>query len=251
MGTTIAHLFHYPIKGLSAESMMCATLAAGRAFPGDRRFALRHAASAFDAAQPTWQRKREFAMLAHTAELAKLNTSLDVATGALCVSTSGSAIFIGNISTDAGRCGAQNAISAVINDSRGSLQLVDAGEIALTDSNKPYLSIINLAALKDMADKIGQPVDVARFRGNIIIDGLAPWAEFEWVGKTICIGSAELTVTKRIERCAATTVNPATAARDLDVPSLLRQHYGHVDCGVFAEVVAGGEVCVGHAVTAE
>jgi uncharacterized protein len=249
MATTIAHLFRYPIKGLSAESMARVMLTPGQAFPGDRRFALRHANSAFDRTAPAWQRKREFAMLAHTAELAKLQTTLDTDTGAMRMGVAGQTVFAGNVLSAPGRRAAESAINAVIKDARGALQVVDAGNIALTDMQQPYISIINLASLREFAAKIGQPVDVARFRGNIIIDGLAPWAEFGWVGKTIRIGSVVMSVPKRIERCAATTVNPSTAERDLDVPSLLRQHYGHIDCGVFVAVTMGGEVGVGDVVT--
>jgi uncharacterized protein YcbX len=245
MATTIAQLFRYPIKGLSAESMARVTLTPGHAFPGDRRFALRHANSAFDPAIPTWQRKREFAMLAHTAELAKLQTTLDADTGTMRMGVAGQTVFAGNVLSAPGRRAAESAINAVINDARGALQVVDAGNIALTDMQQPYLSIINLASLQEFAGKIGQSVDVARFRGNIIIDGLVPWAEFDWIGKSIHIGSTVLSIPKRIERCAATTVNPNTAERDLDVPSLLRQHYGHIDCGVFGAVNVGGEISVG------
>jgi uncharacterized protein YcbX len=49
----------------------------------------------------------------------------------------------------------------------------------------------------------------------------------------------------RIPRCAATSVNPETAQRDLTVPKALKQHFGHVDMGVYAEVVRGGRVAVG------
>ena len=33
-----------------------------------------------------------------------------------------------------------------------------------------------------------------------------------------------------------------------DVHRLLMERYGHADCGVYAEVVAGGEIAVGNAV---
>jgi uncharacterized protein YcbX len=240
MTITITRLYRYPIKGLSAESMMRVVLAPGRAFPGDRRFALRHANSIFDPVAPTWQRKREFAMLAHTAQLAKLQTTLDADTGMMRMDVAGQTVFAGNVLSAPGRRAAESAINAVIKDARGALQLVDAGSIALTDMQQPYISIINLASLREFAAILGQPVDVAR---------LAPWAEFEWVGKTIRIGSAVMAVPKRIERCAATSVNPNTAERDLDVPSLLRQHYGHIDCGVFVAVTVGGQVGVGDVIT--
>jgi hypothetical protein len=52
----------------------------------------------------------------------------------------------------------------------------------------------------------------------------------------------------RIPRCAATSVNPETAERDVTVPKALKQHFGHVDMGVYAEVVRAGRVAVGDGV---
>jgi MOSC domain-containing protein YiiM len=58
-------------------------------------------------------------------------------------------------------------------------------------------------------------------------------------------------VTKRIERCAATNVDPATGVRDLSIPKLLMRHLGYADCGVYAEVVRGGAVAEGERLTLE
>ena len=38
------------------------------------------------------------------------------------------------------------------------------------------------------AERLGQPLAMERFRGNIWLDGLAPWAEFDLVGREIRIG---------------------------------------------------------------
>jgi uncharacterized protein YcbX len=49
-------------------------------------------------------------------------------------------------------------------------------------------------------------------------------------------------VVKRIVRCAATNVDPDTAMRDLEIPQALLRHLGHADCGIYAEVIQGGEI---------
>ena len=46
-------------------------------------------------------------------------------------------------------------------------------------------------------------------------------------------------------RCAATEVDPDTGIRDVAVPRTLMDNFGHADCGVYAEVIAGGEIAVG------
>jgi MOSC domain-containing protein YiiM len=56
---------------------------------------------------------------------------------------------------------------------------------------------------------------------------------------------------KRIVRCAATNVDPETAARDLNIPHTLMRHLGHADCGVYAEVIAGGSIGVGDPIATE
>ena len=56
---------------------------------------------------------------------------------------------------------------------------------------------------------------------------------------------ARLKVLKRITRCAATNVDPDTGLRDLEVPQALTRHLGHDDCGIYAEVVKGGEIAQG------
>ena len=60
--------------------------------------------------------------------------------------------------------------------------------------------------------------------------------------------SVRLKVVKRIVRCAATEVDPATGIRDLPIPRTIMDTYGHVDCGVYAEVIEGGPIAVGDSV---
>jgi uncharacterized protein len=45
-------------------------------------------------------------------------------------------------------------------------------------------------------------------------------------------------------------VAPGSGRRDLDIPATLLRTLGHADCGVYAEVVADGEVAAGDTVTA-
>lgn len=53
---------------------------------------------------------------------------------------------------------------------------------------------------------------------------------------------------KRIQRCAATEVDPDAGVRDLTIPRSLLQNLGHGDFGVYAEVAAGGEIAPGDAI---
>jgi MOSC domain-containing protein len=85
-----------------------------------------------------------------------------------------------------------------------------------------------------------------RFRGNLYVEGWPAWQEFELLDQDLAIGnSVRLKVVKRIVRCAATNVDPATGARDLTIPAALMRQYGHADCGIYAEVIAGGPIAAG------
>jgi uncharacterized protein YcbX len=58
-------------------------------------------------------------------------------------------------------------------------------------------------------------------------------------------------VVKRIVRCAATNIDPATGARDLTIPKTLQQTFGHADCGIYAEVIAAGDIAIGDALISD
>jgi hypothetical protein len=84
-----------------------------------------------------------------------------------------------------------------------------------------------------------------RFRANIYLEGLEPWAETALVGETLSLGGARLEILKMTDRCAATGVEPGTGRRDMDLVQALRQNFGHIDCGVYARIVEGGPIAIG------
>lgn len=241
-------LFRYPIKSFSPEPLKSVTLTPGAVFPGDRRFALAHGESAFRQTSPAWQRKREFLCLVHADAIAEFQTSFDPAAHRLAIAHRGREVFAGDVSKAEERQKADAAFNAVLKDRRGPLKLVDASDIALADQQAPLVSFINLASVRDLGEKAGAALDSLRFRGNILVEGLEPWAEFDWVGKTVSVGAVTFNIAKRIDRCMATAVNPATASRDVDVLKVLRESFGHIDCGVFGEVTQGGSIRTGEAI---
>ncbi len=103
--------------------------------------------------------------------------------------------------------------------------------------------------MDDLERVTGAAVDPLRFRANVYFEGAPAWAEFDWLGREIAIGAARLRVTARIDRCAATHVNPETAARDMNVVKALQRGFGHIDMGVYAEVISGGEIATGDGIT--
>ena len=116
---------------------------------------------------------------------------------------------------------------------------------SFSDVAKKVVSIINLASVAAVENAAGAPVDPLRFRANVYVEGWPAWHEFDLLDREFSVGSARLKVVKRIVRCAATEVDPDTGLRDLPIPNTLMRAFGHADCGIYAEVVAGGEIGVG------
>lgn len=250
----IASLYRYPVKGLSPERVARAALASGAYFPGDRIFAVENGPSGFDPAAPVHQPKIKYLMLMKQESLARLATRYDDATGELVIRESGREVARGDLATPAGRLGIEAYFRRYLpGELRGPPKVLTAPEgHRFTDSRSGYVSLINLASVADLENPVGAPVDPLRFRGNIHLEGLKPWAEFDLVGRVLTApGGLRLKVTKRIERCAATNVDPGTGLRDLQIPKTLMQTYGHFDCGVYAEVVSDGTVAEGERLAVE
>ncbi|QCK84745.1 MOSC domain-containing protein [Phreatobacter aquaticus] len=242
----IAALYRYPVKGLSAEPLTEALLEKSRHFPGDRLFAIENGPSGFDAAAPEHQAKTKFLVLARQAALAKLRTRYDDVTGELSIVADEIEAARGDLSTAEGR----SAIEAffrmfLAKDLAGEPKvLVAPPAFRFMDSRSGFVSIINLATVRALEKETGMAIDPIRFRANVYIDGITAFSEFEWVGQEINLGGTRLKGLKRTERCAATTVNPATAVRDLMIPAFLMRTYGHADCGIYCEVTESGRIAV-------
>jgi uncharacterized protein YcbX len=191
--------------------------------------------------------KRNFLALVKNEKLATLETEFDDASGVLTIRRQGRQVARGNITDRIGRTMIEDFFAAYMKDeAKGRPRLVEAnpGE-RLTDQSKPLISVINLASIRDLERVVQAPVDPLRFRANFYIDGLDPWVEFNWLGKSVAIGGAEAAVTERIDRCAAVNVNPATAERDLNIVKFLQAGFGHIDMGVFVRVTKAGPVAAG------
>jgi hypothetical protein len=132
---------------------------------------------------------------------------------------------------------------------RGPPKVLYGDNHSFSDVSKKVLSIINLASVVAAESAVGTAVNPLRFRGNLYVTGWPAWHEFDLLGKELSAGSARLKVVKRIMRCAATDVDPDTGIRDLTLPRSLMQSFGHTDCGVYAEVVAGGDIATGDTLT--
>ncbi len=249
MPVTLRRIYRYPVKGMSAEPLERVVLDVGRRLPGDRRFAIAHGGSVGPEASATWRPRADFLMLARNERLALVEARYDEASGTLTLRRGGRPVARGNLSEGLGRTVIEQFFAAFMKaELRGAPKLVEAAGGGFTDSRQAWLSLINLASVRDLERVVRAPIDPLRFRANLYIDGLDPWRELDWVGREIGIGGARLRVTERITRCAATNVDPATGARDLNIPLALRDGIGRGEMGVYAEVIAAGTIAAGEVV---
>lgn len=248
----IASLHRYPVKGLSPERISSARLEAGGYFPGDRLFAIENGPSGFDPADPVHQPKIKYLMLMRNEVLATLRTRYDDASGDLIIDHGGREVLRASTATPEGRDGITAFFEGFMPDAlRGRPQLLQAPQgYRFTDSRSGFVSIINLASVADLESRLGAAIDPLRFRGNIMVEGIEAWSELDLVGRDLTTASgARLQVIKRIERCAATNVDPQSGARDMQLPKALLTAFGHVDCGIYCKVLTGGLLAEGDRLT--
>jgi uncharacterized protein YcbX len=247
MAGTIASLYRHPIKGFTPERLQAVTLTPGAYFPCDRLFAIENGPSGFDPAAPSHISKSRFTVLAKMAEVAKARTAYDEASGILTVEARGMEPLAANLDRDEGTAALCDWLTRFLGDQvTGPLRVLKGpGRYRFMDDPSGYVSVINLASVRDLAAKMGVPIDPLRFRANLYVEGWDAWAEMDLVGQTLRLGQAAAEITKPIVRCAATHVDPVTGERDLDLVSALFQTYGHSYCGLYVRVIEGGAVAVG------
>ena len=251
----LAALYRYPVKGFSPEPLSAALLQAGACFPCDRLYAVENGPSGFDPAAPVHLSKQKFTVLATIPGLARLRTAYDEASGTMTVSTGGGAPSTFGLKTPEGRTSFAQWLQAMVEPEvrRGPFQVLEAaGPYRFMDDEVGAVSLLNLASVRDLAERLGRPVDPLRFRANLHVEGWPPWAELDLApGAQVRIGEAVARVIKPIVRCVATHVDPLSGERDIDLVPALFEHYGRLTCGLYLEVAWGGGIHIGDPVAPE
>ena len=104
------------------------------------------------------------------------------------------------------------------------------------------LLLIGQASLDDLSARVGRPLEMLRFRPNLVVSGGEPYAEDSW--QRIRIGTLELRVVKGCSRCIMTTLDPVSGERSIDREPLqtlksFRERDGEVYVG--QNLIAEGE----------
>lgn len=240
MTARVAHIFRHPLKAIGREELPRVSLAAGRWMPWDRVWAVAHHRARIE--PDAWAQKANFLRGVTEPRLMAATARLDEAAGRLCLAHPDAGAL--DIRPD------DAADTPVLLDWLSRIWPADlpapahvyrTSQAHLTDVPDPWISVHNLATHRAVEQRVGRPLSIHRWRGNLWIEGLAPWQEFEWLGREIRLGGATLRVEERITRCKATMANPETGRRDADTLAALRS-WDHQDFGVYAVVVDGGDV---------
>ena len=104
------------------------------------------------------------------------------------------------------------------------------------------VSLLNVQSIIDFQKKIGEEIEIPRFRGNICIDGLKPWEERNWIGKVIKINDVSFKVEKNIPRCVAINLKPKTDNNSLNLLQSLKKTYNHFDMGIYLTALNDGKI---------
>lgn len=240
---TVARLFRHPIKSIGVEPLETIELRAGRTVAGDRAWAVAHEAAS---AETGWIPCANFVRGAKSPRLMAVSAATDPTTGHLTLRHPDLSPLTADPATEGARI--VDWVRPICDPGRAApAELRPATDQGMTDSPFPSISILNLSSLRALEGRTGRAMDPRRFRGNIWLDGLGPWEEFEWIGRDLVIGTARLRVEERITRCTATHVDPETGRSDTDTLGALETGWGHRDFGVYAIVTEGGRVALGDA----
>ena len=244
---TLRAIRRHPVKGFTSEPLEWVALAPETGFPLDRVWAVENGPCGFDPAAPAFVPKQKFTVLASLPRVAAATTRYDEAEDVLHASAEGMAPFAGRLHAEPDRAAFAAWLGALLGEAaQGPLRVLQAPAThRFTDHPQGQVSLINLASVRDLAARMGAELDPMRFRANLYVEGWPAWVENTWTGDTLNLGGIRARMLKPIVRCAATHVNLETAERDLDVTKALFDHYGHMHCGIYLNVLAGGRLAVG------
>ncbi|MHC8318472.1 MOSC domain-containing protein [Pseudomonas sp. LB3P31] len=109
----------------------------------------------------------------------------------------------------------------------------DDDQVAFADGYP--LLLIGQASLEDLSQQVGRPLEMLRFRPNLVIEGSAAFAEDGW--KRIRIGEVEFRVVKPCSRCILTTIDSQTGQRSADREPLatLQKYRAQADGAMFGQ----------------
>ena len=236
MTARVTGLWRHPVKSHGREPLDNLRLTAGQTMPWDRTWAVVHDAARISGAE--WSPCANFNNGAKAPGLMAIDARLDEATETLTLTHPDLPDLTFRPDAD------PQALIAwsrpLIPEARAqSARIIRVPGRGMTDTDFPSVSIGNMASHRVVAAKLGRSLSEKRWRTNIWFDGMPPWEEGDWIGRSIRIGRAEIAVREPVLRCLATTANPDTGKRDADTLGVLNAERAFC---VYGEVIASGDI---------
>ncbi|MDJ0822650.1 MAG: MOSC N-terminal beta barrel domain-containing protein [Paracoccaceae bacterium] len=240
----VTEIWRFPIKSHGREQVEAAQLTAGQTLPWDRVWAVAHDQSDADGSE--WVSCAHFSRGSKAPLLGAISAKLDEATKTITLSHPDLPDL--TFQPDSDPQALIDWAGPMIPDNRAqSARVVRGAQRGFTDSDFPSITLCNMSSHRAVSQRVGHPLSIHRWRGNIWMDGLAPWEEFDWIDHEVQIGDAVLIPRERTNRCLATHNNPDTGRRDDNILAAL-ECWDHQDFSVRAEVLKGGMVRPGDTV---
>lgn len=242
MTPSVSDIWRHPIKAHGREALSRVTLSPDEALPYDRTWAVAHDNARLEG--EGWALCANFTRGAKVPALMAMTAVFDETTETITLDHPelGSCTFRPDADAAAFLAWVAPIMPA---DRPAPARIVRIGARGMTDTPYPSVSILNHASRRAFGQKAGRDLSMHRFRGNIWLDGLAPWEEFDWIGRSVRIGGAVLRIEEATGRCLATAADPETGRRDTDTLGVLEAGWGHTEFGIYGVVVEGGEVRTG------
>ena len=245
MSGVLKDIWRHPLKSHGRENLQSVKLSVGQSLPWDRHWAVAHDSAKKDVDIDGWMSCLNFSRGSKAPELMAINASFDDEVKELRLTHPkiGTIKFKQDIKQDQKKfiewvtpiCPKDRALPSAIYELPGR---------GFTDTPYASISLNNHSSNRALGQILGVELSPLRWRGNLWFEGLAPWEEFDWIGKNLRIGTVELFVEERIERCLATTANTVSGIRDVDTLKALNSR-GHQDFGVYAIIKKSGILALG------
>ncbi len=246
---TLSQIWRHPIKAHGREEITQVSLSEGHGMPWDRQWAVAHELSKFDPNAPGWVSCQNFSRGAKAPLLQAITARSGLPNQKMTLSHPDLKTLTIDPENTADKAAFIQWVMPISPTDRAlPAGLVQAPNRSLTDTDYPSISLINLNSHATVADHVGRDISHLRWRGNIILHGLDAWAEFNWVGKRVRVGQAELEIREPITRCTATNANTSTGERDADILGTLNSQFGHQQMGIYGVVIKSGKIRQGDTV---
>lgn len=245
--STIHSIYRYPLKGFSGQSLQSTLLETDKGLPYDRHFAFSNGQKAVED-NGQWTACQAFVRLTKNADLSLYKVAFDEQRHVLALeSPKGERLNIQINEKESIREASATLDRWFPSQPPEKTQLMQA-QLGYWDHVDAEISIINWATVQALSHAAGLEIDPVRFRGNLYVQGLEAQSELAWLGKRIRIGQAELEITRPIDRCSATSLDPNTGLVDVNMPALLARQMGHIFCGLYARVAKAGLIKSGDSI---